>query len=464
MSLTRALNIGRSGLIAAAHGTNVTAQNIANAATPGYTRRGANLQSVQMDHGGGVKVSPTTRVQDALLEKRSLGARAGSGEAEGRVETLNILDAVLSDDPGDLGWAIDAFETAISDFATQPNEPGTRQALLASTQQISQAFNRTAQGLSDARVAANERITGTVDQVNRLLDEVGALTRDIIIAQNAPNGDAGDLIDQRDRVVREIGKALPITSMQDDKGNFSLRLNGGLTLVDVDGGVQPLQATLEPGSGDVRIYRNIAGRTEDITRQITSGTLGGTMTARDGALGNAQAALDRLAFDMAQTYNTVHQAGVGLDGGTGRDLFSVTVSSGVTGAASSISISSDVDGSPDHLAAAESAASLPSDNRNALRLVDVRERKLTNGGVDTAQTAFSSLVAGAGSALRSAMDRQVQTDATVAQMDALRESISGVSSDDEMISLMRYQRAYQASLRVVETADQMMQELLRLGR
>jgi flagellar hook-associated protein 1 FlgK len=62
------------------------------------------------------------------------------------------------------------------------------------------------------------------------------------------------------------------------------------------------------------------------------------------------------------------------------------------------------------------------------------------------------------------MDRQVQTDGTVAQMDALRESVSGVSSDDEMISLMRYQRAYQASLRVVETADQMMQELLRLGR
>ena len=140
------------------------------------------------------------------------------------------------------------------------------------------------------------------------------------------------------------------------------------------------------------------------------------------------------------------------------------MTSGVAGAASTISLSSDVAGSPDRLAAAENAASLPSDNRNALRLLDVREQKLTNGGVDTAQSAFSSIVAGAGSALRSAMDRQVQTDATVSQMDALRESVSGVSTDDEMISLMRYQRAYQASLRVIETADQMMQELLNLGR
>jgi flagellar hook-associated protein 1 len=464
MSLTKAMSIGRSGLIAAAHGTNVTAQNIANAATQGYSRRGVNLQSVQMDHGGGVKVSATSRVQDALLEKRALGARAGSGEAEGRVGTLNILDAVLADDPGDLGWAIDAFETAIADFATQPSEPGTRQALLASAQQLSQAFNRTAEGLSDARVAANERIVDTIGQVNRQLAEIGALTRDIIIAKNSPNGDAGDLMDQRDRLVREVGTALPITAMQDDKGNFSLRLNGGLSLVDVEGGVHPLQTNLEPGTGDVHVYRDISGRTEDITKQITGGLIGGTMTARDGALGNAQAALDRLAFDMAEAYNTVHRAGVGLDGGTGRNLFSVSVSSGVAGAASTMSLSSDVAGQPDHLAAAESAASLPSDNRNALRLLDVRDQKLTNGGVDTAQSAFTSIVAGAGSALRAAMDRQVQTDSTVAQMDALRESVSGVSSDDEMISLMRYQRAYQASLRVVETADQMMQELLRLGR
>jgi flagellar hook-associated protein 1 len=464
MSLTKALSIGRSGLMAAAHGTNVTAQNIANAATPGYTRRGVNLQSVQMDHGGGVKVSPTTRVHDAFLEKRALGARAGSGEAEGRVATLNILDAALTDDPGDLGWAMDAFETSISDFAAQPNDPGTRQALLASTQQVSQAFNRTAQSLSDARVAANERIVGSVAQVNRQLAEIGSLTREIITARNSPSGDAGDLIDQRDRLVRAVGTALPITSLEDTKGNFSLRLNGGLTLVDVEGGVQPLQTLLEPGSGDVHIYREVAGRTEDITKLITSGSIGGTMTARDGALHDAQTALDQLAFDMAETYNAVHQAGVGLDGGTGRELFSVLVSSGATGAASTISLSSDVAGSPNFLAAAESVASLPSDNRNALRLMDLREAKLTNGGVATAQSAFASIVAGAGGALRAAMDRQIQTDGTVAQMDSLQESVAGVSTDDEMVSLMRFQRAYQASLRVVETADQMMQELLNLGR
>jgi flagellar hook-associated protein 1 FlgK len=464
MSLTKALSIGRSGLMAAQHGTNVTAQNITNAATEGYTRRSVNLQSVQMDHGGGVAVAPSTRVHDEFLEKRSLGARASSGEAEGRVATLNILDSVLADDPGDLGSAMDSFETAVSDFAAQPNEPGTRQALLASTQQVSQAFNRTAEGLNDARVAANERIVNSVDQVNSQLAEIGSLTRDINIARNSPSGDAGDLMDQRDRLVREVGKAVPVTTLEDDKGNFSLRLNGGLSLVDVEGGVHALQANVEAGTGDVRIYRDISGRTEDITKLITSGSIGGTMTARDGALKNAQTALDRLAFDMAQTYNTVHQAGVGLDGEAGRDLFSVSVTSGVTGAANSIKLSSDVAGSPDHLAAAENVASLPGDNRNALKLLDIREQKLTNGGVDTAQSAFSSIVAGAGSALRSAMDRQTQTDATVSQMDALRESVSGVSTDDEMISLMRYQRAYQASLRVIETADQMMQELLNLGR
>jgi flagellar hook-associated protein 1 len=462
MSLTKAMNIGRSGLLAAQHGTSVASQNIANAATEGYTRRTVNLSSVPLDHGGGVKSAPSTRVQDQFLERRSLGARANSGEAEGRVQTLQILDTILADEPGDIGSALDGFESALSDLSAQPSDQGARQALLSNAQQLSQAINSAASGLSEARVAANDSIVGAVEQVNRQLDEIGALTRDINIARNTPNQDTGDLIDQRNRLVRDVAKALPVTTVEDVKGNFSLKLGGSFNLVDVEGGVRKLQANLDATSGDVRVYREISGRNEDVTRFINSGTIGGTMTARDGALSQAQTALDQLAFDMASAYNTQHSAGVGLDGETGRNLFEVSASA--QGAASSLRLSADVAGQPGNLAAASSGGSLPSDNRNALELLNLRDRKLTNGGVDTAQSAFSSIVAGAGSSLRAAMDRQVQTDAAVGQMDALRESISGVSTDDEMISLMRYQRAYQASLRVIETADQMLQELLNMRR
>jgi flagellar hook-associated protein 1 FlgK len=82
----------------------------------------------------------------------------------------------------------------------------------------------------------------------------------------------------------------------------------------------------------------------------------------------------------------------------------------------------------------------------------------------TAPSAVGSINAGGAGALRSALDRQTQASATLTQVDSMRESATGVSSDDEMISLMRYQRAYQASLRVIETADQMMQQLLSIGR
>jgi flagellar hook-associated protein 1 FlgK len=157
----------------------------------------------------------------------------------------------------------------------------------------------------------------------------------------------------------------------------------------------------------------------------------------------------------------VHTQGVGLDGEGGRNLFNpIDVAQG---AATALALSSDVAGAPNNLAAAQTAG-LPGDNRNALLLSDLSGQNIAGGGRQTVQNAFGSLVAGGGSALRSAMDRQTQADATLAQVDAMRESISGVSTDDEMISLMRYQRAYQASLRVIETADQMMQQLLNLGR
>jgi flagellar hook-associated protein 1 FlgK len=73
------------------------------------------------------------------------------------------------------------------------------------------------------------------------------------------------------------------------------------------------------------------------------------------------------------------------------------------------------------------------------------------------------MVANGGAAARSALDQSNHASTTLAQIDALRESASGVSTDEEMISMMKFQRAYQASLRVIETADAMLGELMNMS-
>ena len=460
MNLSNVLSIGSNGLAAASQGTQVASQNISNAATPGYTRRLANLEPIPLNQGGGVRADGSTRELDPYLERRGLGAHAQNGEADARVQTLAVLDTVFSDGQGTVGEALDAFDASISDFAATPNSPAVRQVVLARADDLTQAFHRTSDALTGARVDANARITDAVGKVNQKLDEIGALSADITSAKNIGQ-EAGDLEDKRDQLIREVADALPVNVIAGPNGAVTVMLAGSRTLVGENNDVHHLTATPDPTSGDVRIFRDTAGATEDITSLFTTGSIGGTISARDGALADARTALDQLASDIGSAYNTQHSVGVGLDGNTGRNLF--TPATGPAGAAAAMSVSSDVLGHPEYLAAAQSTTSLPGDNRNALSLLGVRDQKLGLGGTATAQQAFSSMVANGGAAARSALDQSNHSSATLAQIDALRESASGVSTDEEMISMMKFQRAYQASLRVIETADSMLSDLMNMS-
>jgi flagellar hook-associated protein 1 FlgK len=459
MNLSSVLSIGANGLTGSTSGTNVASQNISNAATPGYTRRTADLEAIPLDQGGGVRAKTPIRVQDTYLERRGLGARAQSGEADARVKTLSVLDTTFNTGQGSVGEALDSFETAISDFAATPNSTAVRQVVLSRADDLTQAFHRAADALTGARVDANARITDDVTAVNDKITKIGALTGQIVAAKNVGQ-DAGDLEDKRDQLIRDVSTSLPVNVVTTDRGAITLMLAGSRTLVDEDGGVHLLQAQTDTTSGDVRIYRQTAGATEDITGLITSGSIGGTIAARDGGLADARSALDQLALDASNAYNTQHAAGVGLDGNTGRNMFTPLASA--AGAASQLSVSSDVLGHPEFLAGAQDANSLPGDNRNAQLLLAVRDQKVALGGTVTAQQAFSGMVAAGGTASRSAQDASDHANTTLAQIDALREAVSGVSTDEEMVSLMKFQRAYQASLRVVETADSMLSSLLNM--
>jgi flagellar hook-associated protein 1 len=459
MTLASALSIGASGLRAANFGSQVASQNISNATTPGYTRQAPDIESIPIDQGGGAVGTGSTRVQDQFLERRALGASSYNGEADARVKTLSVLDTVFADGQGTVGEALDAFDSSLSDLAATPNSTPVRQVALSRADDLAQSFHRASDALTGARVDANSRISDAVGQVNEQADEVGQLSTEIVAAK-ASGGDASTLEDKRDVLIRSISAAVPVTVIPKDSGAVTLMISGARTLVAEDSSVHHLIASPDATTGDVRIMRQTAGATEDITSFFTTGSIGGTVAARDGALTDARNALDQLATDVTTGYNTVHAAGVGLDGTTGRNLFSVSAT--VTGAAGNMSVSSDVAGHPEFVAAATSATSLPSDNRNALLLQDVRDQKLGLGGTVTLQQSFSSMVSAGGTAAKSANDQSTQAAATLGQIDSLRDSVSGVSTDDEMINLMKFQRAYQASLRVIETADSMMSDLMNM--
>jgi len=450
-------------MTAQSYASGVASNNASNVNTVGYSRRLAQLEPIEGPPGFGLgaRANGQRRVIDQFLERRVLGGRSSAGEADARANALSILDATFSDAAGNLGDAMDALTTALGDLADYPSEAGARVTVLARAEQMAQAFNRAGDDLATARADVNARITSEVDQLNQGLQKIAELGQKISKAELSGQ-EASDLRDKRDQLVREVANIVPVKVIPEDNGQISLLLAGSLPLVSPDGSAHLLSTLTDATSGDVVIQQIVAGAPRDLSGLITSGSIGGLIAARDGGLTTARDSLDQLASDTASAYNTAHQAGFGLDGVGGRDLF--TPSATVAGSAQNFSLSAAVAGNSDALAAAGDAAAMPGDNIGALALIAVADQDVALGATATLGEGFASLVATSGSDVQSALVDQDQAQAVRDQLDSLREGISGVSSDEEMVALMRFQRGYQASLKVIQTADEMLGELMNLKR
>lgn len=454
MSLLGLLSTGAVGMATGQAGTQVAANNLANVGTEGYTRQQASLRPELGINDSG----STRRVVDTFVERRLLSARSASGEASAETLALASLDTIFAEGDGSVGSAIDNFQASLQQLSSRPNDMAVREKVLGDAGNVASAFQNAAAGLSQARSDANNRISGAVDEVNQRLRQISALTGQIGKTEIG-GAEVGALRDQRDVLVREVAERVPVSVVEQANGSFSLLLGGSQTLVSPDGKVSEL--SVADANGDVRVTKMAAGQAIDVSNLLTSGSIGGQIKARDGALNDMQQKLDQLAYDFQQSYNQVHSAGVGLDGSTGKNLFAPLASA--QGAASMLTVSADVAGQPASLAAAADASALPSDNRNALDLSGLTATRLTLSGM-TVTEALASLTGAAGMAVQNAQHAESFATGALEQVQSVRDGVSGVSSDEEMTMMMRYQRAYEASLQVIQVADQMMGELLNLRR
>lgn len=459
MSISNMLNIGRTGMTAHSFATGVTAQNASNATTEGYTRRIAGMEPVPLPSGGGVRAKGARRVIDPFLERRMLGAGSESGYGEGKTQALGVLDAVFADGPGDIGETLGAFEASLAELAAYPDEAGARVAVLSSADALAKAFNRGASEIAVARADTNDRIVDAASEINAKAETIAQLGKEITKAELGGR-EASDLRDLRDIALRDLSALAPIRTVEADNGGLNVFLAGSVALVDEDHNAHALTTVTDPGSGDVRIHRTTAGLDRDVTDLFSTGRIGGLVDARDGALATARDDLDQLAADIADAYDAAHTAGTGLDGVAGRPLFSAR--GGVAGSAAALSVDAALVGEPDRIAAGLTGSA--GDSRNAEALMNVASTRITRGGGATAAEGYSAMVAEAGSALRAAYRAADSADAGLDQVSALRESISGVSTDEEMVSLMALQRGYQATLKVIQTADEMLADLVNLKR
>ena len=468
-SLLNTLQQGGFGLATHRGASNIASTNMQNVNTPGYSRQRADLEAVQGSPsrgvflGGGVHLRSVQQLRDVFVERQLPLARSDHYSAQARSDGLASLALQEPSSPDSVAARTTSFFGALRALSTNPNDTAVRQAVLAEAQKLAQSIRRDAQALSDAASAIDARITDNLPQVNELTANVVRLNQ--AIRESRSQGTPNELLDQRQRAVDELSQLTGATPLLNDAGDVTLSLPSGIALVSAAGAAR-LTALPDPannGRVSVVLTRTDGAGTVTLGRTDLGGELRGLVDARDVDIATAAAGLDTFAFEFANAVNAVHQAGFAPDGTTGRALFAVNATA--PGSALAFAVDPAVANTPANLQAATALDPLTGrpaagDGRNALALLAV-ERSALPGGATPVTTA-ATLVSALGNAQATAKTEADATELRLDRLNQLREETSGVSVDEEMIELMRSQRAFEAVSKVIKIADDMLSTLLNL--
>lgn len=457
------MNVGVSGLQAAQTALLTTSHNISNATTPGYNRQQA-IQSTNtpLPHsngfiGRGVQVSAVQRIYNQYLVRQSLQVQGQSSQLGSHYNEIKQIDNLLADTASGLTPALHNFFNAVQDVASNPTSIPSRQAMLSNAEALISRFQSMDQRLSEMREGVNNQIASSVDEINSLAQQVVRLNTNIQTIESSANSQpANDLHDQRDAFIRDLSKLANVDVVRQSNGHYNVFIGNGQSLVV---GTSAMALKAVPSSSDPKrlVVAMDVGDKEILLpeHQLQGGSLGGLLAFRSETLDSIQTDFNQLAKGLADTFNDRHVLGLDLQGTVGKNFFEVTDSNH---AARSIEVAiSD----PAEIAAADSAGGV-SNNRNALLLAGLQTTNTLQGGTASYQSAYASLVSQVGNKTRELEVTSQAQESLLAQTDQAIQSLSGVNLEEEAANLLRYQRMFQASSKVIEISNSLFDSLLRI--
>ena len=459
-TLSALMHSSLSALQADQAALDVTAKNVANQNTVGYTREVVQWQagdSVSLSNGaeGGVTlgsgpVSQRDRVLEQRVQQQTQSQTQSAAMESALQQVQNIFNlSSTTGSPGTtvLGAATDTFFNSLSALANSPADTSTRQSVLTAANGLAAAFNSAAKQISQISAGLDQKVGSIVGQVNALTAKVADLNSKITVL---PAGvDGGQLEDQRQSAIAQLSKLVGLNQISAEHNGISLTTTSGQVLVGANT-AYALATTQVNGTTHV-----IASGGNDITAGISGGELGGVIAARDTALPKYMATLDSMATAIATNVNQVNTQGVDAYGSAGQGLFGSQPGGGV---AATLAVTT---GDPKKIAAA-AVGEGSAGGTNALALADLNTANLVGGS--TVATFFASFLNTMGSDTAAASADTVTQQTMLTQLTTQRDSLSGVSLDEEAANLTQYQRSYEAAARVFSIVNTLMANAINLGQ
>jgi len=447
--------IAYSGVRASQVALASTGQNIANVNTPGYSRRTVDLSATAPDGAGsagrGVDVVRVRSIRDTMLESRLQHEVPAQTKQATIADSLRIVQATLGTPGSSIDSNLQNFFDSFSRLAEDPVSATARQDVVLQADTLAGAFRNLSASFSTAQTDTDKQIRAAVTDVNSLADQIASLNRSI--ASGASPESTLHLQDEQSKLVRQLSELIDVSVVQQPNGGMDISIGNGRPLV-VGVTSYAVGVNNTPPSGFAALAIN--GTT--VTSEITGGKLGGLLQVRDVTIPGYQGQLDQLAYDVATQVNTLHAAGYDQTGAAAGTLF--TPPGAVAGAAAAMAVRPAVAADPRLVAAAGIANG--GDNQNAKAIALLREQKVLNGGTASLSDSWGNLVYTVGRDTKVATDDAKNRSDMVAQVDALRDQVSGVSLDEEAAQLLKFQRAYEANAKFFTAVDQMLTTLMNL--
>lgn len=446
-SAVRALLVHQQAMDAVAH-------NVANVNTPGYSRQRVHLGAVapagSSGVGNGVELLGLERVRDLFVDYQLRAQSHGGGEFQARADSLGLVELAFGE-PSDAGLRaiLTQFFNSWRDLANAPGQSAARSAVVQAGETLAFAANRIAASLVDIRADANTRTAAAVGEVNGLAQQVALLNARIIEVRGS--GDpASDLTDQRDLALDRLAQLTDMQVMQHEDGHVDVFVGGRALVQGVT--ANAIELDRDPGNND---FFTLRWTSDGVAVRVASGEIGGLLHQRDVDIPARLADLNTLVGQVIADVNAVHEAGFALDGvTTGTAFFTGTD-------AQTIGVSAAVRTNLGLIAAAVQAGAA-GDGSGALAIADLQSATNLTGGSETYDAYFNGMITRLGVAVRHARHTATTQQATVQHLSQLRDSVSGVNLDEEMVNLVQYQRGYEAASRVIRSINDILDELMRM--
>lgn len=447
-----------------------TANNIANINTQGYSRQRVEVQARQTygneTGGGGVEVIGVRNTVNKFLELQLFTLANNKGTLEGRQGSVSILEETFNEAQGmGLSKSLADFFNGFKDLGTDPTNLAMRTTIRERARNVINDLHSKSSQLSGMLKTVSQEMGTRLETANAYLTEIASLNRSIAQQELGGQGTAFELRDRRTLVLSQLSGEMNVNFYESDNGMVNVYLaNGVQAVTGGNAGTFALVDTLSPAStATVNLTIPGGGATIDVTSGITGGCVGGNLIERNTHIYSMATKLDTLAYTLVTEVNNLHFNGYGLNGATHNNFFATLGSS--TDAARLIDLDASITADVRNIAAAQqdpTSVSGPSDNRNAIALSGLVNSKVMNGNSETMTEYYRNMIGELGvtaNSIRNELDAKTRLfDATQQQ----REAVSGVNMDEEGADLIRFQRAFEASVRLMQVGSELLDTIIKL--